>query len=38
MAAIFQNGYQNYDQNPEAGIFPFFPNVFGHALHKILFL
>ena len=25
MAAIFQNGYQNDHQNPEAGIFPFFP-------------
>ena len=25
MAAIFQSGYQNYHQNPEAGIFPFFP-------------
>ena len=25
MAAIFLNGYQNDHQNPEAGIFPFFP-------------
>ena len=25
MAAIFQNGYQNDHQNPEAGIFPFIP-------------